>query len=85
MKVGSTPLQPQDLEKLSELPRYRIDRRKAERWAHRQIKFLVYDDTNLQQNGFDSDDEEGMVEYAMMVSAGGEAVEEKRRPRLRLR
>lgn len=70
MQAGSGPIVSTDLAKLSELSGdgYRIDRQKAELWAHRDIKFLVYDDTNLKQNGYDSDDEEGMVEFAMMIS-----------------
>jgi hypothetical protein len=59
---------------LSEISTYRIDRQKAELWAHMDIKLLVYDDTNLQQNGYDSDDEEGMVEFAMMISRGSNPV-----------
>jgi hypothetical protein len=70
IREGSAPMEPADLQKLGELAAYRIDRQKAELWAHRDIKFLVYDDTNLQQNGYDSDDEEGMVEHAMMISGG---------------
>jgi hypothetical protein len=70
MQPGSASMEPSDLQKLSELSKYRIDRQKAELWAHRDIKFLVYDDTNLHQNGYDSDDEEGMVEFALMISGG---------------
>jgi hypothetical protein len=69
-REGSAPMEPADLQKLGELAAYRIDRQEAELWAHRDIKFLVYGDTNLQQNGYDSDDEEGMVEYAMLISGG---------------
>jgi len=53
----SSSIEASDLRKLSELSEYRIDRQKAELWAHRDIRFLVYDDTNLQQNGYDSDDD----------------------------
>ena len=69
MKAGSAPLGPEDVKRLSEISAYRIDRRKAELWAHKDIKFLVYDDTDLQQNGYDSDDEDGMLEFAITVSA----------------
>lgn len=30
---------------------------------------LVYDDTSVRQNRYDSDDEEGMFEYALDISA----------------
>lgn len=81
MQVGSALLGPDDLKTLCELSAYRVDRQKAALWAHRDIKFLVYDDTSLQQNGYDSDDEEGMVEYAMMISEG--VAPEEGSPRLR--
>jgi hypothetical protein len=85
MKPGSAPMEPSDLRKLNELSAYRVDRQKAELWAHRDIKFLVYDDTNLQQNGYDSDDEEGMVEFAMMISGGSDPVSEDESGNLRER
>lgn len=83
MQLGSAPMEPSDLRKLSELSAYRIDRRKAELWAHRDIHFLVYDDTNLQQNGYDSDDEEGMVEFAMMICRGSYPVSQNESVNLR--
>lgn len=69
MKAGSAPLGPEAMKMLSEISAYRIDRQKAELWAQRDIKFLVYDDTNVRQNGYDSDDEEGMLEWALAISA----------------
>ncbi|KAK3387291.1 hypothetical protein B0H63DRAFT_469724 [Podospora didyma] len=68
MKAGLTPLGHKDLETLMKISEYKIDRRKAEKWAHKDIKFLVYDDTNVQQNGYDSDDEDGMIRYALKSS-----------------
>jgi hypothetical protein len=65
---GSAPIGPEDLKQLSEFPKYQIARRKAELWAHRDMKFLAYDDTNVNANGYDSDDEQGMLEFAMLVS-----------------
>lgn len=69
MKAGSAPLGPEAMNTLSEISAYQIDRQKAELWAQRDIKFLVYDDTNVRQNGYDSDDEEGMLEWALAISA----------------
>ncbi|KAL2005562.1 hypothetical protein VTN00DRAFT_10055 [Thermoascus crustaceus] len=75
MIKGSAPLRPDDLKKLSELPRYQISRQQATIWAHRDIKFLAYDDTDLRENGYDSDDEEGMLNLAMKMSQGSSAGE----------
>ncbi|KAF8847373.1 hypothetical protein BDZ45DRAFT_754976 [Acephala macrosclerotiorum] len=68
VKVGSAPLGPETMKTLSEISEYQIDRQKAELWAQRDIKFLVYDDTNVRQNGYDDDDEEGMLEWALAIS-----------------
>lgn len=36
---------PDDLEKVKELWKFRLNRAEAQTWAYRDIKFLVYDDT----------------------------------------
>ena len=70
MIEGSTPLQPEDLRNFSDISKYQISRRKAELWAHKDIKFLVYDNTTSMANGYDSDDEEGMMDFATQMSRG---------------
>lgn len=65
---GAEPIAPADIAKLRELAGYSINRRDAELWAQNDVKFLVYDDTSLLDNGFDSDDEDGMLEHALQMS-----------------
>jgi hypothetical protein len=57
-----------DLAQFAELSGYRIERAKAQRWAMMEIKFLVYDDTDVKMNGYDSDDEEGELNHALRMS-----------------
>lgn len=68
MVKGSTPLTPDDLGMLSRLTEYQISQQRAAIWAHKDIKFLAYDDTDLRENGYDSDDEEGMLNIAIEMS-----------------
>jgi hypothetical protein len=53
-----------DLSQIAELSKYKIERAKAQEWASMDIKFLVYDDTDVKVDGYDSDDEEGMLNFA---------------------
>jgi hypothetical protein len=69
---GSAPLVRQDLARMRELAGYSFSRREAEQWAENDVKFLIYDDTSVQADGFDSDDEEGMLKHAMQLSLGDE-------------
>ncbi|KAL8294608.1 hypothetical protein RB597_007772 [Gaeumannomyces tritici] len=56
------PLGTEDVEKIKTLWEFKIDRADVDRWALRDIRFLVYDDTDVKANGYDSDDEEGVAE-----------------------
>jgi hypothetical protein len=59
---------PHDFAQIVELSKYKFERAKAQEWASKEIKFLVYDDTDVKTNGYDSDDEEGMLEHASKMS-----------------
>jgi hypothetical protein len=65
---GSPPLTGEDLRRMPELAGYSIDRRDAELWAQNEIKFLVYDDSSALESGYDSDDEQGILEFALRLS-----------------
>ncbi|KAI0006372.1 hypothetical protein F4779DRAFT_629871 [Xylariaceae sp. FL0662B] len=45
-----------------------MDRGQAEDWAWKDMKFLVYDDHDVRLNGYDSDDEEGLLKFALKMS-----------------
>ncbi|KEY67028.1 hypothetical protein S7711_04710 [Stachybotrys chartarum IBT 7711] len=64
------PLGPQDLSRIAQIAHLQADRGQAEVWAMKDCKFLVFDDTDVQENGYDSDDEEGMLAYALKMSNG---------------
>ncbi|TGJ78242.1 hypothetical protein E0Z10_g10522 [Xylaria hypoxylon] len=68
LKQQGAPLSPYLYTRLASLSKHLIDRREAQEWAFRDLKFLIYDDTDVRVNGYDSDDEEGMTEYAMKMS-----------------
>jgi hypothetical protein len=54
---------PDDLAKIEEISKYRFDRAKAETWALMDIKFLIYDDTeDDDQHEYNSDDEASILE-----------------------
>lgn len=71
MNAQSTPPGPNDFKELADLSKYSINRHKARIWAHKDIKFLTYDDTDLKLQGYDSDDSEGMLEFATNMSNQG--------------
>lgn len=68
MLEGARPLTTEDVKTLDKVSQLAASRKDAQIWAHRDIKFLVYDDTSVKDNGYDSDDEEGMLNYAMGIS-----------------
>ncbi|KAI1097648.1 hypothetical protein F4804DRAFT_156169 [Jackrogersella minutella] len=45
-----------------------ITRGEAEVWARKDMKFLTYDDHDVKLNGYDSDDEEGTLNFALRMS-----------------
>jgi hypothetical protein len=60
---------PDDLAKIEEISKYRFDRATAENWALVDIKFLIYDNTEYNdQHEYNSDDEEAMLGYAIKMS-----------------
>lgn len=65
---GSPPLTKEDLARMRELAGYSINRHDAELWAQNDVKFLVYDDTSVLEGGYDSDDEESTLEFALRLS-----------------
>ncbi|KAI1129647.1 hypothetical protein F5Y10DRAFT_290664 [Nemania abortiva] len=77
LKQECAPLSPGLHMRLASLSQHTIDRKEAETWASRSLKFLVYDDTDERINGYDSDDEQGMTEFAMKVSMGSTATDAK--------
>ncbi|KAI0555590.1 hypothetical protein F4679DRAFT_594056 [Xylaria curta] len=68
MKQQGVPLSPSFNSKIASISKHLINRSEAQKWALRDIKFLIYDDTDVKINGYDSDDEEGMTEYAIRIS-----------------
>ncbi|KFA65056.1 hypothetical protein S40285_03092 [Stachybotrys chlorohalonatus IBT 40285] len=64
------PLGPHDLSQTAHIAHLQADRGQAEVWAMKDCKFLVFDDTDVQENGYDSDDEEGMLALALRMSNG---------------
>lgn len=57
-----------DFAQIAEISRYKFERAKAWHWAMDDMKFLVYDDTDIKINGYDSDDEDGKTAYAQWLS-----------------
>ncbi|KAI0470353.1 hypothetical protein F4859DRAFT_522844 [Xylaria cf. heliscus] len=68
MKQQGVPLSPSFNSRIASISKHLINRSEAQKWALMDIKFLIYDDTDVKINGYDSDDEEGMTEYAMRMS-----------------
>jgi hypothetical protein len=66
------PLGPADLKQVNSLLKFQVNRQKAERWAMRDMTFLIYDDTDAKTYGYDSDDEEGMLAHALQLSTEDE-------------
>lgn len=65
-----------DLEGVKALWKFRVNRDSVLDWAARDIRFLVYDDTNLKMHGYDSDDEEAMLQRALDMSLEDDVDEE---------
>lgn len=74
---GYPPFGPSEMEQIPKIAKFQVQRVKAYSWALRDIKFLTYDDTNCQQNGYDSDDDDGMLEFALRASEGREGGTER--------
>jgi hypothetical protein len=55
---------------IAQISKLTFSRADARHWASRRIRFLVYDDSDAKINDFDSDDEEGMNDYALELSLG---------------
>jgi len=55
---------------MAKISNHKFERAKARQWATRDICFLVYDDADVQKNGFDSDGQETQQEYALQMSLG---------------
>jgi hypothetical protein len=68
LRDTTTTLGPNMFAEIAEISKYIFERKKARRWATRDICFLVYDDSDVEINGFDSDDEEAQQEYALQMS-----------------
>ncbi|KAF2625413.1 hypothetical protein BU25DRAFT_474049 [Macroventuria anomochaeta] len=56
-----------DLGGIAELSKHKIERAKALDWAMNDIKFPVYDDTDVKVPRYDSDDEDGMLVFAQRM------------------
>ncbi|KAI3321486.1 hypothetical protein HD806DRAFT_523966 [Xylariaceae sp. AK1471] len=70
MKQPGTPLSQSFTPRLASISKRLISLGEAKDWALKDIKFLVYDDTDAKVDGYDSSDEEGMMEFAMKMSMG---------------
>ncbi|MBE3045255.1 hypothetical protein IMZ48_22425, partial [Candidatus Bathyarchaeota archaeon] len=62
------PMQPEDVALASTLASFKVNRLESHLWAVSGIKFLIFDDTDIKQNGYDSDDEESMTRHALKMS-----------------
>ncbi|KAJ0281645.1 hypothetical protein COL940_005580 [Colletotrichum noveboracense] len=75
-KTGLPPLGVEDIEKMKDLWKFSIRRSAAETWAYRDIKFLVYDDTDDEMKGgtddeqpfYDSEDEAATLQRAIEIT-----------------
>ena len=67
---------PVDFAEIADLSQFRIERGKAMDWAMRELKLLVYDNTDVKMSGYDSDDEDGMLAMAHKMSCGVDDVVE---------
>jgi hypothetical protein len=63
---------PIDVDEVKDLWRFQVQRAQSEQWALRDIRFLVYDDTCLTDHGYDSDDEEAMMQRGLQMSLENE-------------
>lgn len=68
LEDSSALLRPGELQQIAQFHQFRVHRAKATRWAVWDCKFLVYDDTDVQQYGCDSDDEEAALAAALKLS-----------------
>ncbi|KAI0206564.1 hypothetical protein F4808DRAFT_404586 [Astrocystis sublimbata] len=68
MKQRNAPLSANFNLRIASISENLVSRYKAHQWAQSDIKFLIYDDTDVKTNGYDSDDEEGMMNYALQMS-----------------
>ena len=57
-----------NLEEVKSLWKFQVHREQSEKWALRDVRFLVYDDTDVKLHGYDSDDEEAMIQRALEMS-----------------
>ncbi|KAF5239897.1 hypothetical protein FAUST_4666 [Fusarium austroamericanum] len=84
---GFPPLNTADIFcRIKELYSLNTYRRKSEEWAHRDMQFLVYDDTDditpsnnppaANVDGYDSNDEESMLQYALRLSRQDAGIEQ---------
>ena len=73
---NSAPLTVNDVEMINNLATFRIEKAKAEHWSRWDVKFLIYDDTDLKTNGYDSDDEDAMLQAALQMSTANGSTEE---------
>ncbi|CAN9145611.1 unnamed protein product [Alternaria alternata] len=64
---------------IAEISKYKFERAKAREWATRDLCFLVYDDSDVKIDGFDSDDEEAQHEYALQMSLGDSSIPETKK------
>ncbi|KAI4702958.1 hypothetical protein J4E81_001831 [Alternaria sp. BMP 2799] len=55
---------------IAKISEYTFERADARHWASRRIRFLVYDDSDVKLDDFDSDDEEAQEQYALDLSLG---------------
>ncbi|KAF7561815.1 hypothetical protein G7046_g2329 [Stylonectria norvegica] len=59
LKKGSAPLGVDEFKQTTSLARYQIDRPKAQLWAMRDCKFLIFDDTEIQLNELNDNGKKG--------------------------
>lgn len=65
------PLGPGDLSVAATLGDFRVNRMESRLWAVTSMKFLIFDDTDIKENGYDSDDsydEDKMTRLALEMS-----------------
>ncbi|KAK2730220.1 hypothetical protein CKAH01_09742 [Colletotrichum kahawae] len=90
-KTGLPPFGIEDIEKMKTFWRFTIMKASAHVWAFRQIRFLVYDDTDDEVNkdaissteecaSYDSEDEEATLRKAIEMSLETEDVSQNQSP-----
>ncbi|KAI1370478.1 hypothetical protein F4677DRAFT_351742 [Hypoxylon crocopeplum] len=77
LMASGRPISSTFISDVAKISKHLINRQEAERWALKDIKFLIYDDTDARIKGYDSDDEEETMNYAIKMSQEDSGVDQE--------